>query len=95
MNRSTLSMTKMILASLDIFCLMTCLLKVNISFRTHLLDEIKLLDLSGADAKPIAEVFPQFVLQQLDLLLDVELLPQLDQNAVDRVEVVRVLFTNC
>lgn len=49
------------------------------------------LDALVADIQPVSEVFPQFLFMQLHLLVDVELLPQLNQDAVDRVEVVTVV----
>jgi len=50
-----------------------------------------ILDALVADIEPVSEVLPQFLFMQLHLLVDVQLLPQLNQNAVDRVEVVAVV----
>ena len=50
-----------------------------------------ILDALVADIEPVSEVFPQFLFVQLHLLVDVQLLPQLNQDAVDGVEVVAVV----
>lgn len=49
------------------------------------------LDSLVADIEPIREIFPDFLLVELNLLANIELFPQLDENSIDCVEVVAIV----
>lgn len=50
-----------------------------------------LLDFKRADIEPVVEEFAETVLKEFNLLVDVEVLPQLDQDTINGVEVVGVV----
>ena len=47
-----------------------------------------------ADIQPIGEIFSKFFLMQLHLLVDIEFLPQFDENAIDGIEVIAVISSS-
>lgn len=48
-----------------------------------------------AHIKPIGKIFPYLLFMELNLLADVQLLPQLDQYAIDGIKVVAIVAACC